>query len=447
MMKNRRQMMYSAVMLFPPKGRSVTVFGREEKDVIGAISLVSKNLHEDPNRNLKKDSFGDRAIHIDTDMVMTGTVKKYVHQKSWKEASKILTIFAKQNENKNPVKVINVYREALNLDPKDTVARSMFAQFLGSEGRLEEMADQIKKALKIKPDSPGLVVSLGRVYYAQEKYEMASDYFNCGVRLRHNNPIFRIDRALNNIELGWFGSVREDANKLLVIDKAKHQKDVEMLMSMVESKNYLNGNASNVFTKRAALAVLADGYGHFHRLYQNVDTLEKIVDISPYDFNAQFKLTDAYRNVNQSKKAIGLLNDMVSKCSSIGNTPNADEFGTIVKESKKDVTAIAHGRLSIIYRELGEYDKAIEALLKVKEAGQDKISDAPLYEGLGQLYLESSRTAEAIGAYTKLIELEPEKAGHYLSRAMAYKRSENLMAAEKDLQKFKELFSKKLEDK
>jgi tetratricopeptide (TPR) repeat protein len=69
---------------------------------------------------------------------------------------------------------IREMEKVIALDPSDAVALNYLGYTLAEMGiRLDEAEDQIKRALKLRPDDPYFTDSLGWVYYKMGHYEGA----------------------------------------------------------------------------------------------------------------------------------------------------------------------------------------------------------------------------------------------------------------------------------
>jgi tetratricopeptide (TPR) repeat protein len=67
--------------------------------------------------------------------------------------------------------------------------------------------------------------------------------------------------------------------------------------------------------------------------------------------------------------------------------------------------AVAHSRMGVIYRRMGEYDAAIDCFVEAVRHDPFSFNDA---FNLGQLYHFTERVKEAIQAYLHAVELQPE---------------------------------------
>jgi tetratricopeptide (TPR) repeat protein len=86
-----------------------------------------------------------------------------------------------------------------------------------------------------------------------------------------------------------------------------------------------------------------------------------------------------------------------------GNIAEAVNFYKLAAE-KKEKFFEAYLGLSIAYRELGEYDKARNAILKVLEIKPDYYQ---VYYNLGLILEKQHKYAEALDAYEKFLEKVP----------------------------------------
>lgn len=74
----------------------------------------------------------------------------------------------------------------------------------------------------------------------------------------------------------------------------------------------------------------------------------------------------------------------------------------------------------------GNYTKALQEYDKALQANSNHI---PALRGRAETLIMLKRESEAIATYDELIALEPDKAGHYANRGIAYDRIGNYKAA------------------
>ena len=86
-----------------------------------------------------------------------------------------------------------------------------------------------------------------------------------------------------------------------------------------------------------------------------------------------------------------------------GNITEAVTFYKLAAEQKKDFFEAYLG-LSIAYRELGEYDKAYKAILKVLKIKPDYYQ---VYYNLGLILEKQNKNREALDAYEKFLKKVP----------------------------------------
>ena len=71
----------------------------------------------------------------------------------------------------------------------------------------------------------------------------------------------------------------------------------------------------------------------------------------------------------------------------------------------------AHYNLGLVFKELGELQKAINCFQKVIQIQPDRVEDA--HVGLGLVFKELGEHQKAISCYEKAIEIDPNYAGAY----------------------------------
>ena len=183
---------------------------------------------------------------------------------------------------------------------------------------------------------------------------------------------------------------------------------------------------------------------------RRIDLLKRAVSLMPGEFKIRRRLIDEYKSRGQWKEAAGLLEKIA------GEKADSDILDELLYIYKKagDVKGIS----STLQRLVNENPKDIELRIELAdyyekqgnlraaadqyESLQKIVSEdqAPaVYTRLGYLYSKMDRTEEAIAAYTKAIELEPQDADIYYSLSYLYEKTGDTKKAEENLSKALEI--------
>ncbi|MCD8501422.1 MAG: tetratricopeptide repeat protein [Bacillaceae bacterium] len=97
------------------------------------------------------------------------------------EDHKQIADFIKQGKYEEAAKHLN---EAIEKNPKDSVAYSHFGHLLSIIGDHERAISFYKKAIEIEPTLSTAIFGLGNVYFDQENYELAVKFFSATLKKR-----------------------------------------------------------------------------------------------------------------------------------------------------------------------------------------------------------------------------------------------------------------------
>jgi tetratricopeptide (TPR) repeat protein len=164
------------------------------------------------------------------------------------------------------------------------------------------------------------------------------------------------------------------------------------------------------FTDGKIVDMLVDEYMASKAWRKAVDLIEKIAGDSPKQEDIQ-KLLKVYEAANNNVKI-------------------ADMLVRLIKMSPDDLPL--RKRLAELYENTGKRENAIYEyrILLDKVPDNDK---AFIYKKIGYLYSESKETKNAIGAYLKALELDPEDVNVYYNLASLYEATGDRANADKYL--------------
>jgi tetratricopeptide (TPR) repeat protein len=133
-------------------------------------------------------------------------------------------------------------RDLLQKDPSDATALNYLGYMLAERGqRLEEAVDLVQRALKVDPDNPSFLDSLGWAYYQQGKLDLADPPLSAAAaKMPHNSIIlehlgdlrFKQQRFADAAE-AWERSLAGDGES---IDRPRIQKKIQDARARMEAR-------------------------------------------------------------------------------------------------------------------------------------------------------------------------------------------------------------------
>lgn len=95
------------------------------------------------------------------------------------------------------------YREAIKLHPKNATALNNYGYALAERGiKLDEAEKLITEALRLEPNNPAFIDSMGWVYFKQGRYDDAAKWLEKAVMLEPNDAELRYHLGMAYAELG-----------------------------------------------------------------------------------------------------------------------------------------------------------------------------------------------------------------------------------------------------
>jgi tetratricopeptide (TPR) repeat protein len=337
---------------------------------------------------------------------------------------------------------IDYYKKAYALDPKSPVIGERLAEMYWESQRVQEAEEEAHEILKNDPNNVATRRLLGHIYLRSlgdprvasgqsEMVQKAIEQFRDVVRLDPSDTesalwlarLYRLQNDPDKAEEVLRGILKEDPDNeptleqltQLLLDEGKSNQAIALLEGITaksptatlldllgdaSTQNKDFAKAETVYRKAVELdpsepshyrglgqALVAEGkYSEALKVYQ------KLIDLMPEDADNYLRMAQIYRELHQFDKA---------------------------EESLLKAKQYAPGKLEILYNEAmlyeaqGRYDDAVgalsEAVTDVKAQSDDLPSRehtlAVLYEQLGQLYEAAQNYQAAINTYQELSRL------------------------------------------
>ncbi len=292
-------------------------------------------------------------------------------------------------------KAIDHYRQAIKADPTSRYLSEELSDLYIQAGRLKEAVMDAEEALRQNPDDINARRILGRIYSrligdAQQgkiNEEMLQRAIEQYQKISQKQPK-DIDSwlVLGRLYKVAHNSVESEKAFQKVIEIEPDNEDALAGLAMVYADLGDVKKASDLLSRVAernpslrTLAALAGAYEQMREYKLAAETLRRALQFSPHNSELKRALAQNLVFSDQFEAALEL-------------------FRSLVEEDPKDVQS--HLRISQIYRQLRQFDKAREANDKARE--QDPKNLEVLYNEVSLLEQEG-KAAEAIGILKEIL--------------------------------------------
>jgi tetratricopeptide (TPR) repeat protein len=133
-------------------------------------------------------------------------------------------------------------RDLLKRDPKDATALNYLGYMFAERGeRLDEAVELVQRALKIEPENPSFLDSLGWAYFKQGKYDLADPPLTSAASKMPNNSVIQDHLGDLRFQQGRFADAAAAWEKSLAgdgesIDRARIQKKIQDARSRMDAR-------------------------------------------------------------------------------------------------------------------------------------------------------------------------------------------------------------------
>ena len=318
--------------------------------------------------------------------------------------------------------MINLYKKAINIDPKYADAYYNLAKLYQGVGEMGPALELYHKVLELNPRDKDTYFNLGKLYQEQNDPEKAIWAYNQTIEIDPENPDLYI-----NVLKSLTEAISKDKTNTVYIDAR------DKIMEGFRNLARLN-RESEVFYSN-----LGDVYQELKDYHSAKAAYEMALDINPHYINALNNLGNTYAQLGQLKEAILLFEKVLgisprnfhahlnlgAVYSRLENYPKAIEFyEKAVRINPKD--AQAYFQLGFIYETTGQVPKAIENYQKTTQL---KSQDAEAYYNLGNMYARLNSNAKAIDSYLKTVEINPNHVNAFVNLSILYSREKDFEKA------------------
>lgn len=293
--------------------------------------------------------------------------------------------------------------EAVRLDPKDVESFVHYGMLLSKQWRFDEAVEKFTKAIELNPEHHVAYVMRARAFYYMGyygdsfedcdktleifPYELAAYVFKIKVLIE----VGELDAADEILEYlkgeGLEGSELDFLNGFVLEARGEHQKAKAIYEKIVDQYN-AQKESKNIFN----VSSLAEVYHHLATLqYQEkratYNSVLKLIDLGIAEEPEYVLLPEMKAEIKhergQFKEALDLYEQIAEKA--------PGKIGI-------------YGAMDALYREMDDWDRALECAQKQLEQAASGYS----YMRRGQIYAYLNRTDEAKADFQKAITLAPE---------------------------------------
>jgi tetratricopeptide (TPR) repeat protein len=347
---------------------------------------------------------------------------------------------------------VEEYKKALNADPTSPQLNNALADLYFRSGRVHEAEAAARGLLQTSPNDVDAHKLLGRIYLRQlgEAQNSVSSSSPSGNVLDQAIAEFEKIVAMtpksveDRMVLGQLYTVKHEPKKAedqFKIAQAIEPDSEEVVLNLARlyAESGDLAHAAKVIeavpvTDRSAKmeAALGATYDQLKQPKEAIAAYQRATDMEPGDVRTMDALAQALLNDNQLDEALKEYKQISeADTEDTGALVHASEIerrqgkfeealATIRKALKKDPSSLEAGyNEGLLLDVLGRYDEAAEVYEKMVEltshangayTGEEKNNRGIFLERLGSVYHEENRTADAIGAYQKLVEMGGESA-------------------------------------
>ena len=288
-----------------------------------------------------------------------------------------------------------VYRQILNVDPRNSPALQMLARLYYETCRHAEAAETLRRVTAVEPNNADVLSNLGSVLAGMGRLDEAADALRKAVELRPNSA-------------GTCGNL---ANILLAKGQVDDAIDAYRKALAVEpNAPEVVSNLGNALRQKGDI----DGA---------IESFRRAVELRPEFVEARINLAHALKEsgkldeaVEGYRKALEVRPEMVDGYVALGNTlQKAGRDAEAIESYRRAIslrpdTAEAWYGMGGALKHKGETDHAIAAY---REAVRIRPTYADAYSNLGIALNEKGLVAESIAAYQSAIKHLPQSAEAY----------------------------------
>ncbi|MGI5898255.1 MAG: tetratricopeptide repeat protein [Candidatus Dojkabacteria bacterium] len=204
---------------------------------------------------------------------------------------------------------IEVCKKAIELNPNDSLLYNNLGNTLFNLKRYEEAVEVYKKAVELNPDNSSLYKNLGNVLVILERYKEAAEVYKKAIELNPNDSLLYNNLSAALCELGQYEEAIEVCKKGIEINPnysglyknlgaalfnlERYEEAVEMYNKAVE----LDPNDSLLYSNLGNVLVILERYE------EAVEMFKKAIELNPNDSSLYKNLGNALYKLGQYEEA------------------------------------------------------------------------------------------------------------------------------------------------
>lgn len=319
----------------------------------------------------------------------------------------------------------NHFSEAVKLDPFNITARLNLGQVLAKQKKFAESYKVFEELGKLAPSNLGIQIKMALILAEQKKFDKAKQILDTILQTKPgwDQVRFHLGRVLK--EQGKLQEAEKEFNQIRKGQQMFVNSRIVLALMFLKAKNY--GKAVRYIDEAAEpnskdadiLYIKGSILEELNRLAEARRIYEKALEIEPGNVRMRYSLGNAlekggYRNrgLQEMERILKEKPDDASALNFIGYTlavsggdlDRAEKLVRRALEIKPDDGYILDSLAWILHRR-GQDDKALEylkrAFIKVK-------NDPIVAEHLGDVLLIANKKEEAVDAYKKSLEANPD---------------------------------------
>ena len=351
-----------------------------------------------------------------------------------------------KNSLKDNDKALADFNRAIELEPKNIFAYESRSELHKDLKNYPDAISDLKSAIELGGENPDAFnyMKLGDMYQTTKNYSLALENYNKAIEIlpktfTDHRPLAYNSRAKLYIELGEFNKALADCDKGLELAAASqgNKTDIAFLNSTkraaTEKKTFADKYGNIDITNAAALIERANKYSIGKPELALKDYM-RAISIAPEILSAHEKTIVTYILFLDDKN---LALDYLNKFLEIN--PNS---------------LALHNLRGWVYEQLGDFEKALADYDKALELDQNyetaknnrqRLTNPDLYKESEALLKQADSLrdnknyTDAVDAYSKVLELDPNKESAYFRRGSCYNNLKQYEKALADYDKLLEL--------
>jgi tetratricopeptide (TPR) repeat protein len=323
-------------------------------------------------------------------------------------------------ESNEPEKAIQAFEKFQSLSKSDAGYREI-AKYYENAGNLEKAIEYLNKGLKIQPDSPESLLSLGDIYSRLNKNKDAVSIYKSLLGASNNSaPILR------RIAFALF-------------ETGAYQETIDILKEL-ETK---------ARPDRASQLLLGRTYLELRRYSDAIKSLQMVLDRIPDDIETRFYLGRAFEESGKNSDAAKIYSALIEDTTDASQETRANrtvfqqrlaavclELGeyeksiALYEEMAKTDPKVVNPQLLNAYRISGQFDKAILLGKPLFEKNSNDVSLGVIY---ARIMADAGQSKAGTDILMNLLKTNPESVDIYVSLSEIYQQEKRYDDAEKIL--------------